>query len=127
MRLRAVLTPPPPRNVAAAYQAGSACAIIALATQFDVWATWIALRLGVREANPLFADLLNSPSGELSIPYIAAIKGLTTVVILVATWIAIERNRLNSCILTALRITAMIYLALSAYHVIGLSLKVASL
>jgi hypothetical protein len=48
-------------------------------------------------------------------------------VILVATWIAIERNRLNSRILTALRITAMIYLALSAYHVIGLSLKVASL
>jgi len=121
------LTPPPQQSVAAAYQAGSACAIIAIATQFDVWATWAALRMGVREANPLFADLLNSPNGELSIPYVAAIKGLVTVVLLVATWIAIERDRLNNRILTALRVTALVYLALSGYHIIGLSARIASL
>ena len=87
---------------------------------FDVWATWIALRLGYRELNPLL-DYLNLPGGEAGIGTVVALKAVAFIGIAYWAWKALQNHRPMRPVLALLRVVAYTYLALAAYHIVSLS------
>lgn len=109
----------------AAYQAGAACAIVALASLFDVWATWVAIRLGFPEANPLFAPILNTPGGEAALAQVAGLKAVGLIALTYGTWRLVRAGRHVRPLLWVLRILAYTHVALALYHAAGIALTIA--
>jgi len=99
-----------------AYQVGAACAVIALASLYDAWATWVAIRLGFQEANPIFAELLNAPGGEAAIAHVVGLKAIGIIALAYGSWRAISRGHRPAAILTVLRAIAYAHLLLALYH-----------
>ncbi len=109
------------RSADAAYQAGAACAIVALASLFDAWATLVALRLGAQEANPLFAHILNTPGREAAIVYVTALKAVSVIALAYGAWRLILEGRYIQPLLRALRLLAYTHIALALYHAAGIA------
>jgi hypothetical protein len=110
---------PPPQDVW--YQAGAACATVALASLFDVWATWVALTLGVPEANPLLAPALNAPGWEVSVTRVVGLKAVGIVALAYGAWRVLLSGRSPRPILAVLRALAYAHLALALYHAAGIA------
>ncbi|MDR7464810.1 MAG: DUF5658 family protein [Armatimonadota bacterium] len=104
----------------AAYQVGAASAVIALTSLFDAWATWLSLRLGYQELNPLMSHL-NLPGGEAAIATAVALKAVAFIGIAYWAWKALAHGRPMRPVLLTLRVVAYTYLAVAAYHVTALS------